>query len=79
MNNKYLVVTLLTILIFSCGAVATITPAKYKVTIKGTGIFSDVIHYTWIDDKTVLILTRTEGQVDIIETVPDKVTIERVQ
>lgn len=79
MNSKYIAITLLTFLILSCGAVATITPAKYKVTVGGTGTFTDVIHYAWIDDATVLILTRTEGQVDIIATTPSEVTVERIQ
>lgn len=77
--SKYLAATLLVILIFSCGAIATIAPAKYKVTIVGWGTYTDVIHYSWSWGRTKLNLTRTEGQVDTIPTTPDEVTIERVQ
>jgi len=78
MNKKALSAIVLLALMLSCGAVATIAPAKYRVAIENGDTFTDVIHYSWTGNKTELNLTRTEGQVEVIETTPDKVTIDRL-
>jgi len=78
MNKKFLSAMVLLALVLSCGAVATIAPAKYRVAIEGGATFTDVVHYSWTENKTELNLTRTEGQVEVIETSPDKVTIDRL-
>ena len=76
--SKFAIILTL-VLVFSCGAVATIAPARYKVTIETedhTYTYPDVIHYTWEGD--VLVLTRTEGQVDRHEVERSRVEVERL-
>lgn len=76
--SKFTIVLTL-ILVFSCGAVATIAPARYKVTIETdsqTYTYTDVVHYAW--EGGVLVLTRTEGQVDRHEVKRSRVEVERL-